>query len=562
MRFRRLAITAAVLLITALGYVVYPGHTWLQQDSQIYVPILEHLWDPGVLAHDPVATHPHVSLTVYDELALAARRLTGADFHTILAADQLVFRAVGILGVYLIASAMGLSAPLALLAAAAYALGASVDGPAVLTVEYEPKPRGSATAMVFLGLGLIAHGRHAAAGVAGAAAFLYHPPTVYPFWAVYAVWAAWPGGGSEGRRKLRGFLPLVIAGAGLLVLSHVQPGGAEPQSWFARLSPEVEQIQRVRSSYNWVSAWYGERITHYVVLWLVSVAATLRLRRLMPEGLRVFAVGMPLVGMLSVPASYLLLEVWKWALMAKFQPARALLFVSASAVILALCACLDAARRRGIAEAAIWGVLAFAVPVQHRVQELLLPDLGDALIRRRVVLVVVLAILAVAAGRFSGARARLAWPAWLAALVVPFFAIPNFGKVVTEANMHHAELDEVAAWARAHTAPDAVFLFPDVGKGRQPGIFRAGALRAIYVDWKAGGQANMVEGFAQEWWRRWNEAMAAGFSAADMERYRPLGIDYVVVQTQNRLPERRPVFENAKYLVYPVGPASVGEFGD
>src|ERR1019366_8508439 len=34
------------------GSVTINGHTWLQQDSQIYVPILEHLRDPAVLRND------------------------------------------------------------------------------------------------------------------------------------------------------------------------------------------------------------------------------------------------------------------------------------------------------------------------------------------------------------------------------------------------------------------------------------------------------------------------------------------------------------------------------
>lgn len=548
----RVPVAAAVVLITALGYVVFPGHTWLQQDSQIYVPILEHLRDPTVLANDPVATRPHVAFTIYDELALAARRLTGANFHAILAADELAFRAAGVVGVFLVATALGLSRPLALLVAGAYALGATVDGPAVLTVEYEPKPRGSAIGMLLLGLGLIAHGRYFASGIFGAVAFLYHPPTVYPFWAVYLVFAGWPASPLERRKRLAGFLPLILAAAVLVLLSQIQPGEPERQPWFARISPEVEQIQKARATYGWVSIWLTDWITHYLLLWLLSAVAAFRLRSLMDQRLRVFAIGLPAVGMLSIPISYLLLDVWKWALMAKFQPARALLFVTAIAVILAMCACLHAAQERRTAEALIWGVITFAIPAQHRVQELLLPDLSDPLIRRRVVLIVVLSALAVAAARSLASRRRLAWPVWCLALVLPFAAIPEFGRVVTEPNMHHAELDQVAAWARANTPLDAVFLFPDVGKGRQPGIFRAEALRAIYVDWKGGGQANMVEGFAQEWWDRWNRTMAKGFSPADMDRYPSLGIDYVVLQTPNRLPDRGPVFENSRYLVYRV----------
>ena len=60
------------------------------------------------------------------------------------------------------------------------------------------------------------------------------------------------------------------------------------------------------------------------------------------------------------------------------------------------------------------------------------------------------------------------------------------------------ELAQLSAWARASTPPDAVFLFPDVAHGLDPGIFRAEALRAVYVDWKSGGQANFYAAMARE----------------------------------------------------------------
>ena len=32
-------VAAAILTITALGFFIFPGHTYLQQDTQIYVPM-------------------------------------------------------------------------------------------------------------------------------------------------------------------------------------------------------------------------------------------------------------------------------------------------------------------------------------------------------------------------------------------------------------------------------------------------------------------------------------------------------------------------------------------
>jgi len=63
--------------LTALTYFVFPGHTWLQQDTQIYVPMLEKLADPSLFARDLLTSRPHLSWTVYDDITLALDRMTG-----------------------------------------------------------------------------------------------------------------------------------------------------------------------------------------------------------------------------------------------------------------------------------------------------------------------------------------------------------------------------------------------------------------------------------------------------------------------------------------------------
>jgi hypothetical protein len=547
----RLPLAAAVALLAALSYLVFPGHTYLQQDSQIYVAILEHLWDSSVLANDPVAARHHVTFTIYDEVALGLRRLTGLGFEPLLVADQLVHRTAGILGVYLIGTALGLSRRRSLLLAAIYALGANVSGPEVLTVEYEPKPRASAVPAVLLAVGCIARHWYLAGGIAGAVAFLYHPPTVYPFWLVYFAMELWPARPEEMKRRIYGIVPLATAILALLVVSRFQVGGPEPQSFFGAIDPELEQLQKMRARYAWVSLWIGDRIGHYLVLWGIAVAAFLRLRPAMPAGLRFFAAGLPIVGMLSLPATYLLLEKWKWVLMPKAQPARAVLFVTAMAVILAMAACLRAGTNRRFAEAAAWGVLAFLAPLAPNVLVFLPPDPGNPVIVRRAILVVALGALAAAAATLRGAAG---WTAWGAALVAPFFLIPSFGSVVNYRQIETPELIELAEWARTHTPKHAVFLFPDASRGLEPGIFRAKALRAIYVDWKGGGQVNMVKAFGQEWWKRWQETMAPPFEPFRLEEFARLGIDYAVVSAANRVPRREAAFENARFVVYRLRP--------
>jgi hypothetical protein len=555
MTARRLSLAAAIILLTMLGYFFFPGHTYLQQDTQIYVPILEHLWDSSVLAKDMVAVRHHVTFTIYDEMALAVRRLSGLGFKDILVSDELVFRALGILGVYLIATGLKLSRRMALIVAAVYALGATIAGPSVLTVEYEPKPRGSAVAAMLLAVGLVAHGRYIAGGVAASIAFLYHPPTVCPYWAVYFALTLWPSRPEIMGKRIRGLIPLACAAALLFVFSRLQIGGPEPQPFLSQVDPSLEQLQRMRAPYNWVSMWIGRWIWHYLFLWLISVLAFLRLRKFASTDLRFFLVGLPLVGMLSVPATHLLLEQWKWSLMPKFQPARALLFVVAIAVILAAAAAIHAARQRHFPEGIAWGILAFAIPVQTRVSELLLPHLGNATIRRRVLMVIALSVLTCVAAWLETRRPKAGWLAWAAALLAPFFLIPYYGGVKNYPTLRHPELTELAEWARTKTAKDAVFLFPDSGKGLDPGIFRSTALRAVYVDWKGGGQVNMVKEFGEEWWARWQQAMAKKFAPSHLDYYAALGIDYIVLNSPHQIPGRSPVYANATYIVYRITPS-------
>lgn len=279
-------IGAAVLGITLLNFFQFPGHTWLQQDTQIYVPILEHIWNPPVLRRDLVAAHPHVAFTLYDEAAVAVRKVTGLDFRQVLQGAQFVSRALGIWGVYLIASALGLSDLLALMVAAVYSLGAFITGPAVLVFEYEPVPRGFAAPLLFLAIGLTARERFLSAGVAASVAFLMHPPTAVPFWAVYLALALWPSQRQLMRRRLAALWILAAAVLVLLIAArHQMWAGA---AFFIRLDPHQEELQRMRASYNYISIWWRQRIVHYLILYAATLIATWRLRKDMPPAMRFF----------------------------------------------------------------------------------------------------------------------------------------------------------------------------------------------------------------------------------------------------------------------------------
>jgi hypothetical protein len=296
----------------------------------------------------------------------------------------------------------------------------------------------------------------------------------------------------------------------------------------AHLTPLQEQLQRMRSSYVWISTWPAALIVHHLILFAILLIAFVRLRREIPPVLRILVLGLGILGVASMPISWLLLEHWRWALVPQLQPMRALLYVALMMQFLTAAAGVKARRPF---EAVAWFALAYLVPLQP-------------LAWNRMVLAVALAALtALAAWRTP----RLAPAVALAA----FFAIPTLGGVVNYPQLHTPELAQLSAWARASTPPDAVFLFPDAAHGLDPGIFRAEGVRAVYVDWKSGGQANYLQDFGNEWWSRWQQTMAHRFSPADMAKYEGLGIGYVVLQGKNRLPQT-PVFENEKYVAYAV----------
>ncbi len=251
MNLYRLSIAFALLALAALSVFVFPGVTWLQSDTQIYVPIFEHIEDPTLLAKDPVATHPHVSWTIYDETALYARSWFGLNFRDSLGAVQYLTRAAGIGGVFLIARSLALSPWGALLVAACFALGAVINGPAVLIMEYEPVPRGFAIQLIFGALGLAACRRWLLSGMAGALAMLFHPPTSAPFWACLLLFWLF----HAERSRMKAALYALCGGIGLAVLGRLlQRGEVERQAIFGKIDPFLEQVQRLRGAYNWVAS--------------------------------------------------------------------------------------------------------------------------------------------------------------------------------------------------------------------------------------------------------------------------------------------------------------------
>ena len=281
------------------------------------------------------------------------RRVTGLSFEQILMGQQFVYRAVAILGLYLLAIATGLRPLLAWLAAALISLGASVIGPAVLIVEYEPVPRGFALPFVVFSLAMVAHRRWSLAAAAGTIAFSFHPPTALAYCGVLACSAS---------------LEQRVQGLGCAGDWTVVDGWS--RFWFRRRR-QISCLCSGASIPHWKicsgcgqritgsSLWLGRWIYLYVVLTTVGFLAWLRIRRFFSRELNVLILALPAIGLLSIPLSYVLLERMKLMFVPQLQPGRYLLYVTFFAILLASIAAIHAAERGSYVESALF----FLVPL-------------------------------------------------------------------------------------------------------------------------------------------------------------------------------------------------------
>ena len=550
MKTDRRLVLLAVLLLTVLGFFVFPGSTYLQQDTQIWAPMMEHLRDNTVLDRDMLARRPHLAYTIYDEATLLVSRLTGLPLEYPLRLQQAIARALGIYGVWLLACSAGLPSLLALLVAGFYSLGATIAGPAVLTLEYEPTPRGIAGPLLMFSLGLAVSQRSLAAGLACGLAFLYHPPTAVPVLLAYLLLALWPGQMSGRGSRLRLWLPLAASFLLLFVFAKLQAGIREPQELFGRIEPELEKLQRFRGAYNWISTWRPQLIQHFEFAGLMAIAALIRLRSFLSSPLRLLMLCLTLAGWVGTLLSYVLLEGLKWSLIPQIQPARALAFTVLFAGIGSAIAAIRAVQAHRFWEAFAWFLVVYAIPMQSEILPLLLPDLRSAQIAVRWLVLLGSAGLAV----LSVSSALK--PGWVgvalvfSALLAPIALNPTIARVVNYPDLHHAEIYELSAWAQTRTPKHSVFLFAGFGKDLDAGIFRARALRNIYVDWKGGGQVNMLREFAEEWWKRWTATLEKEFTPQRIPQLAGLGIDYIVLRPSQKVQGYTPAYENSRFVVY------------
>ena len=214
--------------------------------------------------------------------------------------------------------------------------------------------------------------------------------------------------------------------------------------------------------------------------------------------------------------------------MPQLQPARMVLLITVMAQMLCLIAAAEGVAAGRQWETFAWLVLPVLIPVHRTVT-------GDYTIAQ---ILLTLGIAALATLALSLKSIQV--PAVIATLLAATFLIPAWSGFVNYPRIHSPELDALCAWARTSTPTDAMFLFPAPGKDLRPGIFRAQSLRAVYADWKAGGQVNYFDDLGREWWRRWQQVTRGEV---------PAEVNYVVYAAGRQPAGSRVAYQNSEWVV-------------
>ncbi len=526
------SVSAAFAVLTALGLYFFPGHTFLLSDTQIYIPLFTHIRNPELLNQELILSGAHLTYTVYDEVTLAISSLFHIDFESALFAQQFLFRWLGLWGAYWLARAIHLSQSASILTSALLWMGAFVYGPAVITTEFEPVPRGFAVCLVVAALGALARNHLNIASAAIALAFLYHAPAVWPVLAVAMITRHW-----------RPILSTAAAAMLLLVFAGQQSGTVEAQPFFSVITAPHRAIMQARAPYNWISLWPARHWLQFLLTGGLAYLAYRRLKDLLPETVRPYFHLLPLLGILTMPLSYLGLEIGDWALLPQIQPMRALLFCHLFCQWLGiLVAAIELKNARWL-QAFLWLI----VPVSLSLR-------GDILwltpnqFAKQGALLALLLLGAYIAYRFPKPQLAIAASLLLSITFGEVFHARAYVPVETQG------LDDLAGWAQLRTPIDAQFLFADLGRRPEPGIFRARASRAVYVCWKQGGQVNYFPKYASIWWERWTQLLAPNHPPLDYNNLRSRGITHLVFTKDNPSENLIPVYASPEYRVYQLTP--------
>ena len=484
---QKFAVFCSLLICAYLEFAFYPGHSFLAGSTQVFVPMLERLQEPGLLSRDLVATHPIQRYTNYDEATLFLLRVAHLPFEQALAAQQFAARVAETIGFYLLARAAGAGIWGAILSSAFAGFGAWLPGALVSTADREPVPYGFAFAYMVLSLGLFTDAKVLLCGLAGGIALLYSPGIAVPVWLVLILGCAVVKGLRPALRPT--LTTFLVFGLLLANLAQLQPGAPGAMSWWAAASWDWLRVVRERTPEALPEMW-AHAFWLYLAAATAAGCAAFRLWPRLNLATRWIFAALLLGGLLSMPVTVVAQRTRLQVFTIQTEPTRMLLFTVGLAIILcgALAGrCMKQALWR---EAAIW---------------------------------------LVCAGGVAG---------------ITFLGPPR------ERAASQKEVRELADWALRSTWGGSLFLFPHAEHGLAPGVFRALSLRSVYVDWQGGELTRYYSEFGIEWRRRWEEVRRARRTANGLGELLEQPIDYFVLDDGHELAEVRPVFRNRAYLVY------------
>ena len=491
---RGLLILLALLVVTWFEFQVYPGHSYLQGETQLLVPMLERLDTPGFLSRDLVASHPIFAYTIYDEITQLLHKAAHFSFQAALLWQQMLFRLLAVLGVFLWARALKVAPAASVILSGAVNAITQLDAPAAFVTNPEATPVAFASALVFFAAGLLMNRHSLLASLVGGVALLYNPVTGAAFWLVVIV-ASFAD--PSLRRHLRPAWPVLMIFALILGnLVQLQAGLGSGQELTGKLSAAMVNLTQVRTPWVWVSNWASTEIWSYLFLFTAGAWALACIWKSAGRLVVWVAIGLALSGLISVLAAAILLAN-RSPFATEMPPSSNLSFTVAMAVLLCGAAAWNAAQRGRWLNSLAWAAIVVAAAFNAQVLDLL--HLKLSLVAR---------------------------------------------------NRSAADVRELAAWADQQTWGSSLFQFPDMGKETIPGVFRALSRRALWADWESGAISDYSSEAGQEWWSRWQNTMALPYSAGRLQAMLANPIDYYVLQKPNALIGVRSVYSNAEFVVY------------
>jgi hypothetical protein len=586
-----------LILIVLLSVWCYPGASVCEEDTQIYLPLLLRAQDTSLLKNDLITQHPHTAFTLFDELVLFLSTFFGWSLPAALTALLLASRCLLFASFFLLFRVFGCVREVALALAGLMMLGGVIPGAQILIVEYEPVPRGLAFSLTLAGLALVTRRRVLGGTFLGCLGFLLHPTTTLPFWLGWlTVLRSAKREFSSNQRLGAAVLPTTAA----LLLTIVALGsspGEQSRYFLSFIDKPWEVLLKSRTPYVFVSEW--NRCDFYL-LSMAGLVLWFAWRRCQPvesQLLRSFVLVTVLWGSIMVPVSWVLLDQFKLAILPQLQPARALIFMVAFTAVFSwvatwkglvadplklenhlwMISSLFFALDRTLL-LLLWPLLSLEILKHSLLEKASSPDWrrwiqGSSLLAQLLFVALIAATkpcnlelfswttaqemsfvlaLSLALGVLLARRSvspGWAYPSLLILIVLLFVALPHVFKKPAGAR-DRSEIRELADWAKSATPVDAVFLLPDAGRDKATGVFRFYAGRAVFVDWKSGGQVNFSRSFAIEWGRRWDDTMERPLSLAKVRELAENGVDYLVTEKPHSIPSLELAYETRTFYVY------------